>query len=111
MQLFGITKDDRRNSAHYMALTEQQIGNSGICILFDHDIDLNDGSLCLWKIFNNTDPGRDITIRGQNAVIDATRKNPADGHHRQWPDDIVMDTRVKTRVAAILKTIGLASPE
>ncbi len=111
VQLFGITKDDRRNSAHYMALTEQQIGNSGICILFDHDIDLNDGSLCLWKIFNNTDPGRDITIRGQNAVIDATRKNPADGHHRQWPDDIVMDTRVKTRVAEILKIIGLASPE
>ena len=62
-----------------------------IFILFDRDIDLKDGSLMLWKIFNNVDPGRDIHLREGRAVIDACKKGPMDGHDREWPEELIFD--------------------
>lgn len=59
-----------------------------ILILFDKDIDLSNGGMLLWKIFNNVDPGRDILACGPRVVIDACKKGPADGHTRPWPDDL-----------------------
>ncbi len=63
-----------------------------IFILFDGDIDLHDDSLILWKLFNNTDPGRDLMMRGGRLVVDACKKGPADGHDREWPDELTFDT-------------------
>lgn len=60
-----------------------------IFILFDADIDLNDNSLILWKLFNNTDPGRDLMKRYSRVVVDACKKGPADGHERKWPDELM----------------------
>jgi 4-hydroxy-3-polyprenylbenzoate decarboxylase len=57
-----------------------------ILILFDKDIDLSNGSILLWKVFNNVDPARDIILFGQQVIIDACKKGPADGHTRPWPD-------------------------
>ncbi len=62
-----------------------------IFILFDRDIDLEDDSLMLWKIFNNVDPGRDIRFREGRAVIDACKKGPMDGHDREWPEELTFD--------------------
>ncbi|QTA78123.1 Decarboxylase family protein, UbiD-like [Desulfonema limicola] len=62
-----------------------------IFILFDKKIDLDDNSLILWKIFNNVDPGRDLMIKDNQAVIDACKKGSVDGHDRQWPDELVFD--------------------
>ena len=45
----------------------------------------------MWKIFNNTDPKRDILIRNKTLFIDACRKNKADGYTREWPDDLSFD--------------------
>ncbi len=59
-----------------------------IFILFDKDIDLSDGSLMLWKLFNNTDPGRDMIFRDGRLLIDACRKGIMDGHGREWPDEL-----------------------
>ncbi len=59
-----------------------------IFILFDKDIDLDDNSLILWKLFNNVDPGRDIWEQDGRMVIDACKKGPADGHKREWPDEL-----------------------
>lgn len=70
-------------------LTELDAFN--IFVLFDPLIDLSDASLMLWKVFNNVDPGRDMIFQGKRVVIDATRKGPADGHHREWPDELVLD--------------------
>lgn len=56
--------------------------------IFDAEIDTSDASKMLWKIFNNTDPARDIIIDGSLALIDACKKNAADGHTREWPDEL-----------------------
>ena len=59
-----------------------------IFILFDKEIDLSDGSLMLWKLFNNVDPGRDIIFRNDRVVVDACKKGIMDGHEREWPDEL-----------------------
>ncbi len=66
----------------------EQLESFNIFILFDKDIDLSDGSLMLWKLFNNTDPGRDMIFRNGRTVIDACRKGLMDGHEREWPDEL-----------------------
>ena len=59
-----------------------------IFVLFDKEIDLNDGSLMLWKLFNNVDPGRDMIFHNNRLVIDACKKGVMDGHNRKWPDEL-----------------------
>jgi len=62
-----------------------------IVILFDREIDLSNGSLMLWKVFNNVDPARDIDFVGHRVVVNACKKGPADGHDRPWPDELTFD--------------------
>jgi 4-hydroxy-3-polyprenylbenzoate decarboxylase len=61
-------------------------------LLYNRDIDLLDDSLVLWKLFNNTDPGRDLHFRGHRCVIDCCKKDASDGHFREWPDELTFDT-------------------
>jgi 4-hydroxy-3-polyprenylbenzoate decarboxylase len=76
-------------------------------VLYDDGIDLSDGSLVLWKVFNNVDPKRDIIrIRGR-MLIDATRKGPEDDHQRPWPDDIVMSPEIVERVRRRANELGI----
>ena len=60
-------------------------------LLFDAAIDLANPSLMLWKLFNNTDPGRDLLNREGRAVVDASIKGPMDGHAREWPEELTFD--------------------
>ena len=60
-------------------------------LLYDADIDLDDNSLVLWKLFNNTDPGRDIHFDHDRCVVDACRKDASDGHLREWPEELTFD--------------------
>lgn len=85
------------NSEYYKKIMNES-NYTGITILFDAHIDLNDNSLVIWKVFNNVDPARDMVFRGNRVVIDATRKGSADGHSRPWPDDVVMTDKIR-RVA------------
>jgi 4-hydroxy-3-polyprenylbenzoate decarboxylase len=62
-----------------------------IIILFDKDINLKDDSLLLWKVFNNVDPKRDIIIKNALVIINACKKGIADGHLREWPEDLTFD--------------------
>jgi 4-hydroxy-3-polyprenylbenzoate decarboxylase len=62
-----------------------------IIVLYDAGIDLADGSLLLWKLFNNVDPGRDLYLQNHRLVIDACKKGVADGHVREWPDELSFD--------------------
>ncbi len=60
--------------------------------IFDSNVDIKNNSKLLWKIFNNTDPSRDIIFTPQNfTLIDACKKNRADGYQRDWPDDLSFD--------------------
>jgi 4-hydroxy-3-polyprenylbenzoate decarboxylase len=72
-------------------LADGVLADNDVAMLFDAPIDLGDSSRLLWKLFNNTDPGRDLFVQNNRAVIDACRKGPADGHQRQWPEALTFD--------------------
>jgi 4-hydroxy-3-polyprenylbenzoate decarboxylase len=75
-------------------------------IVVDAEVDVQNFSEVLWKVFNNVDPQRDLQIMegplevldhsaphalfGSKLGIDATKKWVEEGHNRPWPDDIVM---------------------
>jgi len=89
----AITKSDPRGGQGFAEeiLNSDVLGPLDIVILFDASIDLYDESRLLWKLFNNVDPDRDMSIRKSQMVIDACNKGPMDGHHRQWPDELTFD--------------------
>ncbi|MGC8719927.1 MAG: menaquinone biosynthesis decarboxylase, partial [Thermodesulforhabdaceae bacterium] len=70
-------------------------------------VNLRDASMVFWKIFNNVDPRRDIIVSGGRIVVNATKKGQKDGHTRPWPEDIVMDEEIKTRVRRRAKELGI----
>lgn len=78
-----------------------------IFVICDDHINLADGSLVLWKIFNNVEPKRDLVRKGKRVAIDATKKGPEDGHQRSWPDDIVMDEGVVRRIEERASELGI----
>jgi len=44
---------------------------------------------------------------GSKMGVDATRKWESEGFRRPWPDEIVMDSRIKLRIDTIWNTLGL----
>ncbi len=91
--------------------------------VFDADVDVQNVKECLWRLGNNIDPERDMQlVRGPVDVLDhasrslgfgskigfdCTRKLPAEGFEREWPDVITMDAEVKTRIDALWSKLGL----
>jgi len=78
-----------------------------ILLLCDEAVDLKDYSLVIWKACNNVDPKRDMLLREGRVVIDAARKGPEDGHYREWPEDIVMDSQIVERVRKRARELGI----
>ncbi len=99
-----------------------QMASTKCIIVFDSDIDLNDGSTVLWKLLNNTDPKRDFQFSngpldaldhsasfanyGGKLGIDATRKTKEEGMGRPWPDEIDMSQDIKDLVSRRWKEYG-----
>ncbi len=91
--------------------------------VFDHDVNVQDVKECLWRLGNNIDPERDMCmVRGPIDVLDhssrslgfgskigfdCTRKLPAEGFDREWPDVIEMSPVVKARVDAMWNELGI----
>jgi 4-hydroxy-3-polyprenylbenzoate decarboxylase len=91
--------------------------------VFDAEVDVQNVHECLWRLGNNIDPERDTCIvRGPIDVLDhssralgfgskigfdCTRKLPAEGFDREWPDVIEMSTDVKAKVDALWKDLGI----
>ncbi len=83
-------------------------------IVVDEDVDAQDLSTVMWKVFNNIDAKRDVVVvegpldaldhasplphYGHKMGIDATKKWASEGHPRPWPDDIVMSDDIKSVV-------------
>jgi len=65
-----------------------------LMLFYDSNVDIRDNSFILWKLFNNVDPGRDVILRQGRCVIDACKKGPAEGHDREWPDELSFDEPV-----------------
>jgi len=94
-----------------------------LIVVVDADVNPHEYSRVAWKVFNNIDAGRDVVLSegpldaldhasprplyGVRMGIDATRKTPADGHDRPWPDDIVMDGDTVKRVTERWHEYGL----
>jgi 4-hydroxy-3-polyprenylbenzoate decarboxylase len=91
--------------------------------VFDHEVNVQDVKECLWRLGNNIDPERDTCmVRGPIDVLDhssralgfgskigfdCTKKLPAEGFGREWPDVIEMSPEVKARIDALWHTLGI----
>jgi 4-hydroxy-3-polyprenylbenzoate decarboxylase len=91
-------------------------------VVFDSHVNIQDTSEVLWRMGNNVDPQRDITVvrgpvdaldhvselqgLGAKMGIDATKKGPKDGHFREWPNDVVMPDEIKELVDSRWKEYG-----
>jgi 4-hydroxy-3-polyprenylbenzoate decarboxylase len=109
MLLLNFQKDGQqtgRNLAEGL-LNCETLEPFSVIVLYDMNIDLEDDSLVLWKVFNNVDPKRDLIRKHNRIVIDATKKGPEDQHHRAWPDDIVMDPAIVRRVESRAEELGI----
>lgn len=91
--LLNVEKPGDRSGRHYAEalLSLEALSGVRMALLYDQGLDLSDHSLVLWKLFNNTDPGRDLYIRDGRSVIDACRKDASDGHLREWPEELTFD--------------------
>lgn len=96
---------------------------SKLIIVVDGHVNVQNLSEVMWRVFNNTDPRRDLLIvdgpldaldhsspypcYGSKLGVDATRKLPGEGHPRPWPEEIEMDPEVKKLVDQRWDTYGL----
>jgi len=103
--LVSVDKGGAPSQRFKEAIRASGLLDQGVFVMYD-GVDLSDGRLLLWKMFNNVDPERDITI-DDGVIIDATRKGLADGHAREWPDEIVMSPDIVSRVEARRGELGL----
>lgn len=92
-------------------------------IVVDDDVNVENVSEVMWKVFNNVDPRRDTMIVdgplevldhsaprplfGSKMGIDATRKWQSEGHPREWPKDIEMSKEVIEMVEKKWSEYGL----
>ena len=67
---------------------------SGICFLPKGPLDV-------------LDHAAPTPIFGSKTGVDATRKLPAEGHSRSWPEEIVMDEATRELVTRRWKDYGL----
>jgi 4-hydroxy-3-polyprenylbenzoate decarboxylase len=91
-------------------------------IVVDEDVNVQDIAEVTLKVLNHIDPERDIQFTlgpvdsldhasrlpnfGSKMGIDATRKWPAEGFSRPWPDEILMDAKTKALVDAKWKVLA-----
>jgi 4-hydroxy-3-polyprenylbenzoate decarboxylase len=92
-------------------------------VVVDEDVNVQDTGEVVLKVFNNIDPERDIQFTlgpvdsldhasrlpnfGSKMGVDATRKWPAEGFARPWPDEILMDENTKDLVDRKWKELGI----
>ncbi len=92
-------------------------------VVLDEDCDVHDLGEVTLRAFNNIDPERDIQFTlgpvdsldhasrlpdyGSKMGIDATRKWPAEGFTRPWPDEIKMSAEIRQRVTKRWREFGL----
>lgn len=96
---------------------------SKVLVIVDKDVDVQDPDQVWWVALNNIDPRRDIEFArgpvdvldhasqeftfGSKMGIDATRKWPEEGFHREWPEMIRMDEETRRRIDEMWGELGL----
>lgn len=67
-------------------------------IAVDQEVNPEDLSTVMWKVFNNIDAKRDLVLQGGKIGIDATKKWKEEGLTRDWPKDIEMTPEMRQQV-------------
>ncbi|PKM76782.1 MAG: menaquinone biosynthesis decarboxylase [Firmicutes bacterium HGW-Firmicutes-15] len=96
---------------------------SKFIVVVDKDVNVQNLSEVLWKVFNNADPKRDtmivegpldvldhsapLPLFGSKMGIDATKKWADEGHLREWPEDIKMSKEIVDLVNTKWSEYGL----
>ena len=94
-----------------------------VIVVVDDFVDVQNPSEVAWRVGNNINPATDLVLVdgpiddldvasptprfGSKAGIDATRKGPQEGYHREWPPDIEMSPEIRERVSARWSELGL----
>ena len=94
-----------------------------VIVVVDDFVDVQNPSEVAWRVANNINPATDLVLVdgpiddldvasptprfGSKVGIDATRKGPQEGYHREWPPDIEMSSEIKDRVSARWAELGL----
>jgi len=94
-----------------------------VIVVVDHDVDVQNPREVVWKTLCALDPERDIQFVmgpvdsldhaariqdfGSKMGVDATRKWPSEGFARPWPDEIVMDPAVSSKIDGLWDSLGL----
>jgi 4-hydroxy-3-polyprenylbenzoate decarboxylase len=92
-------------------------------VVVDAEVNVQNVSEVLWRIGNNVDWRRDTVILdgptdaldhasplphyGAKIGIDATKKGPDEGHHREWPDALTMSPEVKAKIGSLWKSLNI----
>ncbi len=91
--------------------------------VFDEEVDVQNIQECIWRIANNIDPERDMLLSkgpidvldhasramgfGSKIGFDCTRKLPAEGYTREWPNAIEMSPEIVRRIDELWPKLGL----
>ena len=94
-----------------------------VIVVVDDFVDVQNPSEVAWRVANNINPATDLVMVdgpiddldvasptprfGSKVGIDATRKGPQEGYHREWPPDIEMSPEIRERVSARWAELGL----
>ncbi|CAI7998260.1 Uncharacterized protein AF_0209 [Geodia barretti] len=94
-----------------------------VIVVVDDFVDVQNPSEVAWRVANNINPATDLVLVdgpiddldvasptprfGSKVGIDATRKGPEEGYHRQWPPDIEMSPDIRDRVTERWAELGL----
>ena len=106
--IIKIRKDRHKRVAFFRdLLLAASVLSQGIAVFYDEEVDIYDDSLLLWRVFNNVDPRRDISIRDRLVIIDATTKSELDGHQRPWPEELINRPDIKQLVTDRWQEYGL----
>lgn len=97
---------------------------SKLIIVVDSHVNVQDMAEVWWRVFHNIDAKRDVVVvegpldaldhasplpcYGSKMGIDATRKEPGEGHGRLWPAEVIMTNEVKELVSRRWHEYGLA---
>ncbi|HEY9181439.1 MAG TPA: menaquinone biosynthesis decarboxylase [Candidatus Baltobacteraceae bacterium] len=101
---------------HMMMLTR-------LLVIVDADVDVQDPRSVAWFVLNNLDAQHDVVMMpgpvddldhgsytpalGMKIGVDATRKDAAEGYHREWPPDMIMDEHTRKLVSERWTAYGL----
>ena len=94
-----------------------------VIVVVDDFVDVQNPSEVAWRVANNINPATDLVLVdgpiddldvasptprfGSKVGIDATRKGPMEGYHREWPPDIEMSPEVREQVSKRWAELGL----